>query len=265
MASLVYVFSLRTIPTRLEEFHLASHFSDIGFVVQDQEDYQWLLDTALQSGLPSEVPEGYYILFNDVFGIQLYIQADRERNIVGVNPHFKGRSSFRVGILDLIDDPEFPLDGRIQGWADPSEDDYQNGLFPFIFDTPNYRIVKEQLEKGMIRSFQITAFAHDIEWFASEEAYDRAQDSEPHMAAESFIPGTIFEDESRISEAFFTGRILMSQRITNPLSGQDFLFMQVKTLGGILDVVADPELLETEPVVDGIIQGTFWLSGVLIE
>lgn len=184
---------------------------------------------------------------------------------MGVNPHFKGRSSFRVGILELIDDPEYLLDGRIQGWANPLEDNYEVGDFPFTFDTPNYRIVKGQLAKGMIRSFQITAFAHNIELFANEEAYDQAQHSEPHMAAESFIPGSIFEDEARISEAFFTGRILMSQAITNPLSGQDFVVMQVRTLGGILDVVADPTLLETEPAVDGIIQGTFWLSGVLIE
>ncbi len=244
---------------------MASHFSDIGFAVHDQEDYQQLLDTALRSGIPTEAAEGYYILFNDAFGIQLYIQADRERNIVGVNPHFKGKSSFKVGILRLIDEPEYPLDGRIKGWANPPEDDCEAGDFPFIFDTPNYRIVKDKLEEGMIRSFQITAFAHDIVLFADEDAYDRAQDSEPHMAAESFIPGEIFDDEARLSEAFFTGRILMSQIITNPLSGKDFAFMEVKTLGGILDVVADAELLEEEAAAGGIIQGTFWLSGVLIE
>ncbi|OWA37477.1 hypothetical protein B9G55_05330 [Saccharibacillus sp. O16] len=244
---------------------MASHFSDIGFVVQDQEDYQQLLDTALESGQPTEVPEGYYILFNDVFGVQLYIQADPERNIVGVNPHFKGKSSFRVGIRNLIDDPEYPLDGRIRGWANPPEDDYEAGHFPFVFDTPNYRIVKDKLKEGMIRSFQITAFAHDITLFADEDAYEQSQGSQPGMAAESFIPGEVVGDESRISEAFFTGTILMSQIITNSLSGKDFVFMQVRTLGGVLDVVADLELLEEEAAAGGIIQGAFWLSGVLIE
>jgi len=36
-------------------------------------------------------------------------------------------------------------------------------------------------------------------------------------------------------------------------------------LGGEVDVVADIRYFEKEPVVNGILQGQFWLSGQLIN
>jgi hypothetical protein len=41
--------------------------------------------------------------------------------------------------------------------------------------------------------------------------------------------------------------------------------MFVRTLGGTVDMVADPESVEGEPTVGGAVQGSFWLSGRVVQ
>jgi hypothetical protein len=51
---------------------------------------------------------------------------------------------------------------------------------------------------------------------------------------------------------------------TNELTGCSFCWALVKTLGGTVDVVVDPALLEATPRVGSIVKGVFWLSGRLV-
>jgi head-tail adaptor len=63
--------------------------------------------------------------------------------------------------------------------------------------------------------------------------------------------------------ALFTGRVLDTGELTNGWSGATFLWARVRTLGGEVDVVADPEIVTGDATVGGVAQGEFWMSGRL--
>jgi hypothetical protein len=63
----------------------------------------------------------------------------------------------------------------------------------------------------------------------------------------------------------FTGTVVDAERLVNEYSGGDFWHARVRTLGGEVDVVADPQAIEGELVPGGIAQGLFWLSGRLSD
>jgi hypothetical protein len=93
------------------------------------------------------------------------------------------------------------------------------------------------------------------------------------LASESFIPSGTFpssseEDAANFvpkAEAIFTGHVLAAELLTNGHSGRKFHHVHVRTLGGEYDVVADPEVVRGEPLLSGVVQGVFWLTGRLVR
>jgi hypothetical protein len=61
----------------------------------------------------------------------------------------------------------------------------------------------------------------------------------------------------------FTGIIKQYERKRNELTNEEFYWLLVDTLGGEVDIVADIRFFEKDPVLNGIVQGQFWLSGQL--
>ena len=59
--------------------------------------------------------------------------------------------------------------------------------------------------------------------------------------------------------------MLETSLIRNPVTATDFCWAHVSTYGGEVDVVADPVLLNDVIVKGGVVKGSFWLSGVVIE
>ena len=134
-----------------------------------------------------------------------------------------------------------------------------------MFDAPDTAVYSDlSLPKQF--NVQLTAFAHDLTLFASEAAYNESQGSEPKLATISFFPTGTFvgEGETPSAHAVFTGHIADWALRRNPATQLDFYWLRVQTLGGVIDVVATPDMLENEPVAGGIAQGSFWLSGRLL-
>ena len=107
--------------------------------------------------------------------------------------------------------------------------------------------------------------------FESEEDYFDSQEGEPKMASKSFIPSGLFSPDGKRDKmsrhdrfGIFAGEIKEFELKTNELSGEKFYWFLVETLGGEVDVVADPKLIPNEPKIGGIVSGQFWLSGRLI-
>lgn len=44
-------------------------------------------------------------------------------------------------------------------------------------------------------------------------------------------------------------------------TGATFVWAKVQTYGAVIDLVADPVLLDRRVVTGGVIRGSFWLSG----
>lgn len=89
------------------------------------------------------------------------------------------------------------------------------------------------------------------------------------FASQSFIPSGLFNlsgsDAPARAEAIFAGHVRETERRTNQLTGDEFVWCLVDSLGGSFDVVIDPELLSNAPRVGGVVHGSFWLSGRIIS
>jgi hypothetical protein len=245
---------------------MPSHLSDIGFKVDDDADFLRLVTQAAQKGEVIAAPDGSYVKWSPGAGIELWAQLDREDEIIGLNPYYSGEASMRIGLIRRIPDPEGTLlDGAFCGRTDPDEHQPETGAVPFVFDVPDFRS-NDDLRLPTIVGVRMAAFAHELQGFEDEKAFDDSQLGEIKFAAQSFIPSGLFASEGSTeqAEAFFAGHIRATAIITNPATDADFLWARVETIGGEIEVVADPELLEGSLVVGGIMKGSFWLTGRLL-
>ena len=247
---------------------MPSHMSDIGFQLNSEDDFHQLVAQACEEGEALEADNGTYIRWSPGEGIELWAQLDRDNDVIGLNPHFRGKSLMRVGLVQEVARPDgTPLDGAFHAWANPSEGDAESGEFPFVFDVPDYQLRKVQLPS--ILQVQLAAFAYELQSYESDEAYEQSQSEEIKFASESFIPSGLFTPEGGatappLAQALFTGHVRETSIVTNPITKNDFCWAKVRTLGGDVDVVADPVLLNGLLVEGGVVSGSFWLSGFLI-
>lgn len=247
---------------------MPSHFSTIGFQAQTREDFSRLAMQAARAGRKVEVPgQGSYLVWSPGERIELWAQINQQGQLIGLNPHFNGGAVMQVGLARRISRPnDTELDGAFYGWAGVPANDPQGGAYPFVFDAPDYRIY-DALQLPKVANIQLAAFAHEMNTYKNEEAF-RA--SESRMAAESCIPSGTFHpgpqggliDPPR-SEVIYYGRVLETATLTNPSTHLSFHWARIRTLGGEVDLVADPEVVKGTIVKDGIVGGLFWLSGRL--
>jgi hypothetical protein len=249
---------------------MASHFSTIGLPVGSGQDMNRLAGRVGSLAERLAAPGGVYYRWFDPSGAEIWLQVDANDELVGVNPHYVGRSAVRVGLtarLAAVGPSE--LDGSFHGWADPGADDAVDiGCYPFVFDAPDYRL-HDALSLPARREVQVAAFAHEIAAFETVAGYDASQTGGLSYASQSFIPSGLFTPDGVAAappraRAIFTGHVLAADRKINVLTGCAFYWALVETYGGTYDVVIDPALLAGVPAVGGVISGSFWLSGRII-
>jgi hypothetical protein len=248
-----------------------SNFSNIGFHVTTYEQFQKLLHIAGKTSRTVEVEDGYYLVYSDRSGAELYTQYNIKGELIGANPHFKGSSRRSVCLNQYIERTESVLDGAFHAWAAPRDPaDSESGEYPFVFDLPD---AKTYLVGPLPQTvdIQLAAFAQQITVFPDEAVFSASQTSELKFATQSFIPIGLFTDENASNETrlaalgAFTGVIKSCSLKKNTLTKGRFYCMLVDTLGGEVDVVADKVILfDKVPQVGGIVQGDFWLSGKLL-
>lgn len=248
---------------------MASHFSSIGFPLRAEEEYVSLAQQVSGDAqvLPTKV--GHYLRWTGSAGEELWLQVDGAGSLIGMVPHFTGKSAVRVGITERVTRPsDTSLDGAFCGWANPPGDVPTDGTYPFVFDLPDAATYADLVPPAIVDT-QIAAFAHELSFYDSEDAFMSAQaEQSVKFAAKSFIPSGLFTPEGTRpaapeAMAIFTGEVLESAVCRNDVTGALFLWALVDTVGGTYDVVADPELLPQPPPAGGVLSGTFWLSGRL--
>lgn len=250
---------------------MISNLSDLGFIIQTEEEYFKLAEKAYSLGKPMKVSEGTYFCYSQKSGIELWVQMDNANEFMGLNPHYAGKSKRKVNLFEKVDRPDSELDGAYYSWATNSnESKVGEGLYPFIFDLPDFQIYSNiELPKAV--EVQLTAFARELACYKSENDFLKSQNnSEIKLSPRSFVPnGSDYETEELniVEEAFgaFSGYIIEFKKLENELTGNDFYWLLVDTLGGEIDVVADPKFFDKDPMVGGVIHGQFWLSGRIID
>jgi len=218
---------------------------------------------------PIESPHGCYWKWASDGGAQLWLLADEE-SLIGMTPFFSGEGRVRVRLTARVTrEDDTPLEGAFHGWAEPETDIEDSGAYPFVFDVVDADNHGDLTLPATVEA-QIAAFAHDASVYPSVAAYEASQSGEPKFASKSFIPAGLFSPggekvDTPASVAIFTGHVLAAETKTNELTNATYYWALVETYGGSFDVVIDPELSDVAPVVGGVITGTFWLCGRLVE
>lgn len=248
---------------------MATNFTSIGFPVVDEESFSDLCSRLEELPLIEydATPGGEYLCWkqNDDFGPEIWVQII-DNEMVSVTPFFRGKSEMLVGVQSVVEEIQnTPLDGYLYGWADPQDENIESGLYPFIFYMAGLHRY-ENLDWPSVEKIRLTAIANDFEYYASEAEYMSAQEKNegPAMASESFIPSGTFsaddeEDFTPSPTAAFSGTVLETKKIENSETGQSFHWALVRTLGGTVDVVIDPEYISKPLKAGSIIRGSFYL------
>jgi hypothetical protein len=242
-----------------------SHLSDIGFPVESREAFQSLAQSVYNKGNVIDSANGYCVKFTDErSGAELWLQFNKQWEFMGMNPHYAGMTHMRVCLTDRMTKAQNAMEGAFHCWANPTQENRpESGAYPFVFDLPDFCAVPH-FNLPTLVDIQLTTFAYEMNCFDNEAEFNDTQDSELKYALESFIPIGLFNADDNPTEqafGFFAARVLNVADKVNELTGEKFLWLDVKTLGCEMDVVCDYKLLNKMPQVGGIIQGQFWLSG----
>ena len=225
-----------------------------------------LLNKASKDALTISCESGHYLKWKSKTGAELWLHLDNNNEITGLNPFYSGESNFPVGIIKRIqreDDNEF--EGAFYGWANPQKNEPETGFYPFVFDCVN--IAANNIILPCIINVKLSAFAHEIDIFVDEDDFKLHQRVDTPIASKCFIPSGTFGNEpfELRPEAIFTGIILNYKLLTNELTNKKFYWIKTETFGGIIDVVVDPDLIRRKIKINGVISGSFYLCGKIIE
>lgn len=166
---------------------MPTHMSAIGFAVETQQDFQEFASIALARGESLSSTNGIYVKWSPGNGVELWAQGDRNNTFVGLNPHFYGGGRMRVVLTERISANDATLDGSFYAWAGPEfATESKQGLFPFVFDSPDFDR-HANLTLPCAVDLQISAFAHSIDIYQDDSAFEASQDEDGRFAPESFI------------------------------------------------------------------------------
>ncbi len=242
---------------------MPNHFASIGFSVGSPAELEQLVSGLHARNLPTPIG-GAYLYYNTPEGCELWSQLDPDGRLVGCNPHFSGRSRYQVHVGQVESVGGTPLDGQLRGRLGEEE-----LAVPIVIDVPDFRLSVARLQLPVQATLQVAAFPHELGVFSNEEAFRRSPMGELSPDG-ALIPSGTFEPGGGAIEpprpvAIFAGRIQSVRYLTNSQTGRPFYGLEVRTLGGTVDVVATPEQAGGQPQVNGIVAGSFHLSGRLIE
>jgi len=248
---------------------MPSQFSSIGFTVSSGEDLAALATQVADKAERISTARGDYLKWASPFGEQLWLQISPGGDAMGMNPHFAGKSSIRIGVEARIARPSHtPLDGTFLAWANPPAGAATGGDYPFAFDSPD---AARHLDLALpaVVTAQVAAFAQQVSLYASERAYAAASAADgSHTASRSFIPSGLISPAGEPvippeSHALIAGHVVEAAPRVNVITGAHYWWALVDTIGGTFDVVIDPKLAD-QPRAGNVVSGWFWLSGRLL-
>lgn len=265
-----------------------SHLSSIGFQIKTQKALQQLAQEAMSRGERIAGGAAHYYRWHLDVGSELWVHVDAAGAVVGIEPHFAGPARMALTLRQHIARSPSALDGAFQG--EPQQAAVEEA-HPLIFDVPDYAR-HASLELPAAATVQLAAFAHSLQAYADADAFAAAQRTQGlAFAAKTLIPVSFFRREERPSPelppelaAFFgdlgaepaaqplpeavallSGVVLETEMRLNETSSSIFRYLRLGTVGGEIDLVADPAIVRGEVVAGGVVYGDCWLSGRLVE
>ncbi len=184
---------------------------------------------------------------------------------------YAGEARMKVALMErtprrdeMLSDGAFFCRGKAcesDGWV--------AGRNPFIFDAIDFHRY-DTLSLPRVTTVQLTAFSFRMTGFEDEEAYDEAHPADDKGYCwdyKHFIPALIVDRERgeggelQSAHAEVSGYVCDTDIITNPVTGQDFCWARLDTIGGEVDVVCAPDRLNGYLVKDGLAVTNCYLYG----
>lgn len=246
---------------------MASNLSTIGFHFADEQQFRdGMIACASEAQDQLECPGGHYGIWTSHSGAQVWFHLGRtgsgEIEIFGLTPFFDGKSDVALTLRRAVQRAsDNAFEGNLEGVIETEDGDG----YPIAFDAVDFALSGAQ-ELPVKRRVRLSAFAHDVLGYKDEAAYYAAAEQTPGVvfAAQCFVPlGMMASEQTEEGAtpprpvspalAYFSGRVVQSHRLVNEKTGHEFDWLQVETLGALLDVVADPSIVAGDLVEDGIV------------
>lgn len=248
--------------------------SDIGFRDRSGVGLLKLFRRMCEEGEVVETAEVRYLKWSIGEGLELWAKFEDGEPQLLPYPFYAGEARMKVALLEKTPRHNpIRADGafRCRGSAIAGAN-WVAGRNPFVFDTPNYRSY-DGLSLPRVCAVQLAAFAFDMTGYETEEEYDEAYppDEEGYCwDYKHFVPACMTTPrgeggELQIASAEISGFVKDTAILTNPITGYDFCWARVETIGGEVDVVCAPDRLSGYLVKGGIAATTCYLYGRLIE
>jgi hypothetical protein len=85
-----------------------SHLTTLGFPITTEQDFRHYAYAASEFGEKIETTRGSYTLWRLGSGIELWVQTNLHKRIIGMNPHFSGATSMRVFLTKPVIRAKYP-------------------------------------------------------------------------------------------------------------------------------------------------------------
>ncbi|MBV8857981.1 MAG: hypothetical protein JOZ02_13695 [Acidobacteria bacterium] len=190
-------------------------------------------------------------------------------------PFYAGETRMKVALIEktlrrdeVVSDGAFLCRGKAcegAGWV--------AGHNPFIFDAIDFHRY-DSLSLPRVSTVQLTAFSFQLTGFEDEEAYEEAYPADADGYCwdyKHFIPALICDPqrgeggELQSAHAEVSGYVNDTGIITNAVTGRDFCWARLDTVGGEVDVVCPPDRLSGYLVKGGIAASRCYLYGRVVE
>ena len=245
---------------------MTDHFATLGIGSSSVEERQEQVRKILKESKPhSQRADSMTLRWHDPSGAELWIYLDETGTMKSVQPHFAGGPTIRLELQAIFERPEVsPYDGGFlgltqEGGSNPS----LGGGFPMVFDAPDFPDVKDAFLTAK-HDVELAGFAVEFNVYPTEEAFREAQPDLKPLGVPAFLPAGMVaqvEGGQPTAHALMVGKALESDRVTNQLTGQEFVRIRIETPAGPMDLIVDPGLVEKLPEVGSVIQAGVWLSG----
>lgn len=257
---------------------MSSHFSCIGFPVDNMDAYWVLAKRAAAEGERIPVPGGGMLVRwtpgpalipGRAHGPEIWAHVNADGEVIEATPYFSSGSDYRIAVTAIGDDPDESLDGWIDGWLEPSEEDEPySGVFPLRVGLVDYSVSRQQVTTfPSVHQIELVALAHEAELFEDSHAYRAAPGDVYRMPLPSLVSTAHFgadePEEFHESTALASGTIEAARLLTNSVTERPFWWIRLATQGTTLHICVDPETLGGEAKEGQILAGSLWMLGRL--
>lgn len=243
-----------------------SHLQCIGFGAREESVLQDIAKRAFEEGRPWPHSKGFYVQYRDESGAELWLQFDRQKQLVDLHPHFFSKEGIPTCLTAQIPSPTNEHEGSYFAVSFPAhEDNPDSGRFPFMFDVPDYLCTSDQVSMPVDKLVQLVAFAQQFDTYASKGQLKKVTGQKPL----SVIPVGLLGPDGDVAErpkaiVEMTGTVASVTTRENAMTNQPFGLLSVNIDGGTMTIVLPhAELMRCDPQPGHAFLGRFWMSGRL--